>query len=75
MKFLQIFSEILVFVLAVLELIFSIQLNATVRVPGRMVLVPVGIIIIVVVLITLEFSEMRKNRETLRFFFHSRVRI
>ena len=63
MKILQIISEIVVFVLAVLELIFSVQLNSTVRVPAKMLLAPVGIIIIVVVLITLEFSEIKKNRE------------
>lgn len=63
MKLLQILCELAILTLAVLELIFSIQLNATVRVPGEMTLIPVAVIVLVVFLITFELAESRKNRE------------
>ncbi|MBR0385944.1 MAG: hypothetical protein IJI05_05295 [Erysipelotrichaceae bacterium] len=63
MKLLQVICELLVLTLAVLELIFTIQLNATVRVPGNMTLIPVAIIVVIVVLIFFEIAESRHNHQ------------
>jgi len=63
MKFLQILMEIALFALTVVELIFVIQLNATVRVPMKITAILIIMIIIFVLLVTFEFHEAKKNRD------------
>lgn len=66
MKFLQILMEIALFALSVIELIFVIQLNATVRVPMKITAILIVMIILFVLLVTFEFHEGKKNREKTR---------
>ena len=63
MKFLQILMEVALFALSVIELIFVIQLNATVRVPMKITAILIVMIILFVLLVTFEFHEAKKNRE------------
>ena len=63
MKFLQILMEVALFALSVIELIFVIQLNATVRVPMKITAILIVMIILFVLLVTFEFHEGKKNRE------------
>lgn len=63
MKFLQILMEVALFALSVIELIFVIQLNATVRVPMKSTAILIVMIILFVLLVTFEFHEAKKNRE------------
>ena len=63
MKFLQILMEVALFALSVIELIFVIQLNATVRVPMKITAILIVMIILFVLLVTFEFNEAKKNRE------------
>lgn len=63
MKFLQILMEVALFALSVIELIFIIQLNATVRVPMKITAILIVMIILFVLLVTFEFHEAKKNRE------------
>ena len=66
MKFLQILMEVALFALSVIELIFVIQLNATVRVPMKITAILIVMIILFVLLVTFEFHESKKNREKTR---------
>ena len=66
MKFLQILMEVALFALSVIELIFVIQLNATVRVPMKITAILIVMIILFVLLVTFEFHEVKKNREKTR---------
>ena len=66
MKFLQILMEVALFALSVIELIFVIQLNATVRVPMKITAILIVMIILFVLLVTFEFHEGKKNREKTR---------
>ncbi len=66
MKFLQILMEVALFALSVIELIFVIQLNATVRVPMKITAILIVMIILFVLLVTFEFHEAKKNREKTR---------
>ena len=63
MKFLQILLELAVIALAVIEIIFNIQLNSTVRVPIKMIAIPVAIVVLVLIILTFEFTEIKNNRE------------
>ena len=63
MKFLQILVELLLFALTVLELVFTIQLNATVRVPMKITVILILMIIMFVVLLAFEWHEGKNARE------------
>ncbi len=66
MKFLQILMEVALCALSAIELIFVIQLNATVRVPMKITAILIVMIILFVLLVTFEFHEGKKNREKTR---------
>ena len=63
MKILQILLEILLVVFEAFNTIFLIQFNATVRVPGKLFAITICLLVIGVILLFLEFAELRKNRE------------
>ena len=55
MKLLQIIVELALFALSVIEVIFVIQLNATVRVPLKITIILIGMIILFCLLLAMEF--------------------
>lgn len=63
MKILQILLEILLVVFEGFNTVFLIQFNATVRVPGKLFAITICLLVIGVILLFLEFAELRKNRE------------
>ncbi len=63
MKLLQIIVELALFALSVIEVIFVIQLNATVRVPLKITIILIGMIILFCLLLAMEWHEGKKNRE------------
>ena len=63
MKLLQILVELVLFACTVIELIFVIQLNATVRVPMKITVILIGMIVLFCLLMAMEWHEGKKNRE------------
>ena len=57
MKLLQIIVELALFALSVIEVIFVIQLNATVRVPMKITIILIGMIILFCLLLAMEWHD------------------
>lgn len=61
MKLLQILIELSLLLSIVFEVIWTIQLNASVRVPSKMLFLLFGMVILVVLVVVFEFAETKKN--------------
>jgi len=67
MKFIQLIIEALLLVSIGFEVVWTIQLNATVRMPSKILFLLFGMVVLVVLVLVFEFAEtrrtLRKNKE------------
>ena len=63
MKILQIILEIALAVFEGINIIFLIQLNSTVRIPGKLFALPIVLLVAILILLFLEISEIGRNRD------------
>ena len=63
MKILQLIIELAIAVFEGINIVFLLQFNATVRVPGKIFALPIVSLVLVIILFFLEISEIGRNRE------------
>lgn len=63
MKILQLIIELAIAVFEGVNIIFLIQFNGAVRVPGKLFALPIVLLVLVIILFFLEINEIGRNRE------------